>query len=439
VKSVNYRGDLFSTVATFFGNALLRLGSSVVLTRLLHPEAYGVVTMIVAAAMIMELLSDLGVTGLVVRHRRGDEASFLNTIWTLRLIRGIVNGGLMFSLAPYISHLYGLPALEGALKLYALMFPLGALESMAYVLAVRHQKVRVSNYIELGCSTLSTIFTIIASVVLEDFRAIVYGMIFNRCLLSLASYRLFDHPRPRFAFETSASRDLFSFSKVILPSSVFTLALTQYDKVIFLRLFDVHLLGLYGIATGIALSIDALTSKVSRSVLYGRCAALYRDDSITYADKYYKGNRRLFFAMLFFPTLLFSGAQLLVDILYDPRYAGAGLILQALAFRGVMFAFLSSAEDMLVAAGRINVVLLVNVFRLAWLVPATLCGAYLFGFNGFLAAIALELVAPVLYVIRVQWSLNLFRSRDWLYKVGVVVILIPIATGGAQALRVFRG
>jgi O-antigen/teichoic acid export membrane protein len=438
VRKININGDLFATVLTFLASILLRVGSSVVLTRLLHPEAYGVVTMLMAVAMVMELLTDLGVTALVVRHARGDDPAFLNTIWTLRLVRGAVNTIIAFLLAPVLANLYGLPELEGALRLYSLTFILGALESMAYVLAIRHQRVRVANYVELGCSLASTLFTIAASYVLRDFQAIVYGMLFNRCLLSLLSYKIFRQHRPRLHFEMPAAQDLFAFTRVVLPSSIFTLALTQYDKTIFLKLFDVRLLGLYGIAGGIAQSIDGLTSKVSRAVLYGRCAALFRADPATYAERYRRDNQRLFLAILFFPAMLFALAPLVVNVLYDARYQQAGAILQLLAVRCVLFAFLSPVEDMLVAAGHTYVVLVINVLRLVWIIPATLIGAYWFGFVGFITAIAFDLLLPLAYVAWLQRRNNYFSLRHWAWKFGVVLVVLVVSFAAAMGVNAVR-
>ena len=67
----------------------IRLGSSIVLTRLLAPEMYGLVAMgtVIISAVVM--MSDFGFSLSVIRDKRGDDdPTFLNTIWTLQLVRG---------------------------------------------------------------------------------------------------------------------------------------------------------------------------------------------------------------------------------------------------------------------------------------------------------------------------------------------------------------
>ena len=97
------RGDLFATASSFAAQVVLKLGASLVLTRVLKPEAYGIVTIVVSIGVVVALLADIAVTVSLVRHEDGDTPRFLNTAWTLRLGRALLNFLLMFSAAPVIA------------------------------------------------------------------------------------------------------------------------------------------------------------------------------------------------------------------------------------------------------------------------------------------------------------------------------------------------
>ena len=83
LRKINLRSDLLATVICFAALALIKLGSSVILTRILAPEAYGVIATLSSIVAFIEMFSDLGVLGLMIRHEQGDEQQFVNTMWTI--------------------------------------------------------------------------------------------------------------------------------------------------------------------------------------------------------------------------------------------------------------------------------------------------------------------------------------------------------------------
>ena len=99
-RRFDLQGDLFATTATFVLLATIRLASSLILTRLLLPEAYGVMTVINSIGYVVEMIGDIAVTMSLVRHERGDQRDYLNTAWTLRLLRALFNTALIFAAAP---------------------------------------------------------------------------------------------------------------------------------------------------------------------------------------------------------------------------------------------------------------------------------------------------------------------------------------------------
>src|SRR5512139_161778 len=119
---------------------VIRLGSSIVLTRLLSPDMYGLVAMgsVIVSAVVM--MSDFGFSLGVIRDRRGDDPTFLNTIWTLQLVRGLALCALMnlaaltmLAAAAWAPGLlggsYGDPRLPAVVAILSLVPIMAALES----------------------------------------------------------------------------------------------------------------------------------------------------------------------------------------------------------------------------------------------------------------------------------------------------------------------
>src|SRR5712691_949327 len=92
---------------------MLRLCSSLVMTRLLVPEMFGVMAIATMVTVILALLSDFGLAQNIVQSPRGDDPEFLDTAWVVPILRGGVLwlAALLLSIALYFANLRGmLPA-----------------------------------------------------------------------------------------------------------------------------------------------------------------------------------------------------------------------------------------------------------------------------------------------------------------------------------------
>ena len=66
----------------------IRLASNIVLTRLLFPEAFGLMAIVNVWIYGLQMMSDVGLGASIIQNKRGDEPAFLNTVWTMQVFRG---------------------------------------------------------------------------------------------------------------------------------------------------------------------------------------------------------------------------------------------------------------------------------------------------------------------------------------------------------------
>src|SRR5216110_1744022 len=83
VKQMAVRGSLW-TIFGFGAAQILRLGSNLVLTRLLFPKAFGLMSLISIFMQGLTMFSDLGIGPSIVRSQRGEDDLFLHTAWTIQ-------------------------------------------------------------------------------------------------------------------------------------------------------------------------------------------------------------------------------------------------------------------------------------------------------------------------------------------------------------------
>src|SRR4026208_1145233 len=84
-----FRATAWSSAGYGFSQAL-RLGSSLVMTRLLLPEMFGVMAIAMLVSVGLALFSDVGLKPSVIQSQRGGEPNFLNTVWTTQIFRGFL-------------------------------------------------------------------------------------------------------------------------------------------------------------------------------------------------------------------------------------------------------------------------------------------------------------------------------------------------------------
>ncbi|MES3012842.1 MAG: oligosaccharide flippase family protein [Pseudomonadota bacterium] len=424
----NIRGELFSSTMTYGLSALIKLGSSLVLTRLLDPEAYGVIGILFSVAFTLELLSDVGTMGLLIRHARGNERRFVHTLWTVRLIRSGINFALLYALAPVIARIYELPILIDALRLFSLWFVLVGLESMAFIVAQRNQRSRIGNYIDLAASAVMTVFVIALASVVNDYKVFIYGSLLQKAITVVASHFFYREVGVGFAFDREAVKDQFHFGKFVLPSSLLTIVLTQYDKVVLLKLFDLTTLGIYGLAGNMIGPVAGMINHNCRVVLYPRCAEYFRSSRATAAHRYYAENARLLTVVTLPPMVIAGFSQTIVALLYDSRYQGASTILMVFGLSAFIGALQGASENVLVASGRTGIVLGANIVRLLTIVPFTLLGFHLFGFQGFIWVGLLAGFPVLFYYYREQRRDGLLEWRAELrrFAAGLAVFAVSL-------------
>ena len=433
-KKINIHGDLFASVITFAGMAVVRFGSSIILTRILRPDAYGIITILMSISFTLAMLSDIGTATSIVRAPNGDSPHYLNTAWTLRFGRAVMNAAILYFAAPLIVHLLATPALAAPLRVFALWFLIDGLESNSVPLAARRRQTRLIVYSEFTATLISTICTVIFCAITRSFWGMVYGLLLNRALFVSFSYLYFRDARPRFHFDPVAARDIFQFTRYIMPSSVLALLLSQFDKFVFLRFFDLRLLGIYGVAGNIAGQAESLISRTSEMVVYPRCAHNYRTDRQTFAEKYYVENARVFAATGGVVATVGGAAHFIISLLYDPRYAMAGVVLQALMVRSALMSLGSPAENLLIAAGESKVILVANIIRATAVVCGSMAGFYAFGFVGFLYGLALSALPPLIYYWIRQSKIGALIPRYELYRLAYLAVIATTAFAGSRML-----
>lgn len=215
---------------------VLRLGSSLILTRLLAPESYGVAAILISLLFILTMLTDLGAKPFITRHETAHD-ELLQTVWTVRFLRGIFLTAVMFLGADMFAQLYANPDVALAIKVMAATFFLGGLSSLSFETGQRERRVLRISFLEFAIFLTTSVSTLIAAYFLRNYWAVVIGYFIAAFVRIWMSYALIPFRPVRFRLERDHLIELWKFSRYIVPSSLILVVLMQADKVLVANFF----------------------------------------------------------------------------------------------------------------------------------------------------------------------------------------------------------
>jgi len=349
-------GHLFSQV--------LRLGSNLVLTRLLVPEMFGVMAIVTVIMIGLAMFSDVGLLQNIVQSKRGEEPGYLNTAWTIQIIRGFViffiallaSGGLYYlGQEGYLSAgtVYGNEQLPIILAIVSITAVISSFDSIYIPLLNRKLMMGKLITTELVSQTVGLVFMLIWAWYQRDIWALVFGSIVSSLIKMLLSHSLNLGERCNLHWDRAAVHEIFHFGKWIFVSSILGFMLSQGDRLLLGLWVSPEILGVYSIAFFLAMALKDILKKVVSSVFYPVLSEIARGNPDELRGVYYKIRAKVDFISMISAGLMASMGHVIIDILYDDRYVEAGWMIEVLSLSLVFIGY-SMAGICLMAKGHVK-------------------------------------------------------------------------------------
>lgn len=364
---VTLQGDIVSTVraqlerpvvrasAWSFGGygaqQVLRFANNLILTRLLFPEAFGILALVQTVIVGLNLFSDTGVETFIIQNPIGEEPDYLRTGWTISIIRGFALSLAAALLAGPIARFYGYPELRYLIPVVGLNSAVRGFQSMTVWLAQRRLRMGKIVCFELLGQVSGLALMIALAVVWKSVWVLVIGMA-GGALVSLAlSHILFPDVRMRLRFSRPVAKEMFRFGRWIFISTVLTFVLNHLDRILLGRFMTADKLGLYSIALMLATFAPMALQAVAGKVLLPVYSNYMRMDMQEMRRRMFR-IRFVMMALTLPPiyVLMLFGSRI-VQFLYDDRYYEAGWMLQVLAAGAAFSVICASIGPVLLAAG----------------------------------------------------------------------------------------
>lgn len=418
------------SMANFGLGQIMRLASNLVLTRILSPDDFGLMALVSSFLIGLSMFSDMGLGPSIMQSKRGDDPAFLDTAWTIKVVRGFIIFGTACVLAWPLALFYDAPQFAWVFPAAAISMLVGGFFPTRIDSAGRHLQIGRLTLIELANQLIGILITVAAALILQSVWALVWGQVIGAFFqLAMFHYLLPGHV-DRFRMEKAARDEIVKFGKWIFFSTICGFLLFQGDRIILGRVLTLDHLGIYNIGQFLATVPGLLGTAIAGRLFIpmyrehppGESAANFRTLART---------RMGFTAVLMAVAIILALiGPWMVDHLYDSRYHRAGGILVAIACIQMLLVIPLSYETAALAAGDSRAFFVMQSSRALIYFSLVVIGAWLYGLTGLLAAQAISQV--FCYPVSV-WMARRQRAWDPRHDAGAAVLAV---LGAGLALMV---
>ena len=329
---------------------IFRFFNRALLSYWLVPDMFGIMTIVNTFLLGLEFFSDVGITPNIVQSKRGEDPIFLNTAWTMQIVRGVLMWVGALLLAWPVSRFYGNNIYLAILPVAGLTAVLTGLKSTKIAEAQRSLQTRKIVIIELIAYFLGLICMIAWAWAWPSVWALVVHSFVQSSVEVILSHFYLEGHRNKLTWDNSAAHDLYRFGRWIFFSTAFTYLVKSHDKLILGRVLDEKFLGIYAIAIMLAQMVQDGIGQLGFRVLLPSYSKLSADPVRMYA--LVRKTRIILISLTWIASLLFMAFGREIVSIFGSEYQDAGWMLETLAAGSLVGILGITYENVLIAQGR---------------------------------------------------------------------------------------
>jgi len=222
---------------------------TLILARLLTPNAFGLIAMLLVFTSLGALLTDAGF-GTALVQRKDVTADDETTVFWFNAAAGVLMAALLWISAGAIAEFFFQPELAALTRLAAFAVPLGALGAVPDALLTKRFDFLSRTHAQLVASTISGATAILLAWLGYGVWSLVWQALTAAALRSACLW-FFSGWRPRGSFRLTCFRSLFGFGGYMLMSGLLNTIAGRLQSAIIGKLFDARSLGFYTLAQSV--------------------------------------------------------------------------------------------------------------------------------------------------------------------------------------------
>lgn len=412
------------TFAQQFGNQIISFVVSIVLARILLPEEFGLIGMVLVFITIGKALTDAGLTQSLIRGREVDQED-LSTVFFFNLFASILVYLLIFSIAPLIADFYDQEALVKIIRVLTLTFIISAFGAVQNTRLTRIMDFKTQMVISLP----STIASGILGVGLAYAGFGVWSLVWMRiAAASIVTIQLWVYSKwvPSLMFSMKKFKDHFNFGYKLTLSGLLDTVFSNIYIIVIGKYFAASQVGFYTRArTMQKLPVSNIASALNK-VTYPLFAQI-QDDNVRLKRVYKQIMQMVVFIIA--PILVFAAvlAEPVFRLLLTEKWLPAVPYFQILCVSGILYPLNSYNLNVLKVKGRSGLFLKLEIIK-KLLIAVSIVIAIQFGIYGLLYSQAI--LSIIAFYINSYNTNRFIDYSSWEQTTDVVpIILISLIVG----------
>lgn len=296
--------------------------TSMVLARLLTPEAFGVVTTITMIITFAEIFTDAGFQKYLVQHEFADEIdrdeSTNVAFWSNFLMSLLIWGGIAVFCEP-LATLVGNPGMGNVVVIACVAIPLASFSSIQMALYKRDLDFKTLFKVRIVGICIPLFVTIPCALLFRNYWALIIGIL-ARDLANAVLLTWYSNWKPRLYYSFKKLKEMISFTVWSLIEAI-SIWLTMYMDVFLVgTLLNQHYLGLYKTSTTVVGQMMHLITAATTPVLFSSLSRL-QNDEVEFRRLFFKFQKLVGILVIPLGMGIFSFSDLITDILLGDQWS----------------------------------------------------------------------------------------------------------------------
>ena len=349
----------------------------VVLGRILGPEAFGLLAMMLVVTGFAQLISQMGLSEAIIQHPDPTQRELSSLYWLNIGLGGLLYLALLLA-TPLIALLYKTPELKQLLPWVALTFLISPWGIQFKALLQKQLQFKPLSIIEIMAAVTGTILAIILALKGYGVWSLVWGQLAQSSVTAVAllwegwSRKIL----PGLCFNYKEVRPYLSFGLHLLGSNILNYFNSRADQLLIGVLLGSQALGYYSMAFNLVLQPISRINPVLTQVAFPVLAKV-RDDKIRLKRGYFRMLALL--TSVNAPILigLVAVAPLLIPVVLGDPWLPIVPLIQVLAPFSLIRSTGNAGGSLVLACGRADMSFYFNLIKVVFIPVAIFTGASL--------------------------------------------------------------
>lgn len=357
IKQKATLGVIWTAIGTW-GNQLTSFVVFAVLTRLLAPEAFGLIAMATVFINLANVLAEQGL-GQAIVQRDKLEPEHLDTAFWTNVVIGSGLALLGFMLSGFIAQIYDEQQLQPVVALLSITFIFTALSSTQQALLERALNFRALSNRQLVAAVIGGIVGIGAALGGAGVYSLVAMTLTNRIVGTFMLWQV-NEWRPRLRYSQKHFSELFKFGLSVMGVNLTNFFQTQFDDFIIGLFLGAEALGFYVVAYRLGRLTLALFTAVMGRVAVTTFARLQGNSERVRDALYRFTSMACLVTFPIFAGLIILASDFILAISGD-QWLPSVPIMRILSVAGFALTFHYFSSYLMVALGKPDRLLVINI------------------------------------------------------------------------------